>query len=483
MTSFPGPCCEKYGISTDLLLSNSATAFPVIPLESFTKEIALELNGVRRKHNIKWEQYYEWVKQLCYPSTLSSLNAIKTSISRLEKKVKEMRRNHKNDQLCELHSKPFFVPQQTQQVVKHKSFPPYQPHCSGTNFDEEVLTMVNRDLATELSVLKKEFDSKHQEIENLTSRLSKLNVRNINKRIKRRDELIEKLRKEVTHKQKAEAKLEEVKKLSKKHQVALCRAKKENETTIKEVHHLNMHAQCLTDKVAELNAALENVEYDHDCLFQRLSELETHMFETKQHHMKYLDRVRKCCIELLSMNVGVNHVEPVIRSVLKNIVSIEVKELPQSTTLIRLFTEMKALSCQQLSEELTKKENLTLHSDGTCKFGQHYYSFQVSASNSVYSLGLAELVSGSASNVLCTFKQILSDVEMVAGSGMGNLILSKIKNTMSDRHVVEKNFNGLLEDYRMEVLPMLTKNWETMTVEEQNSIGTLNNFFVDCTYW
>lgn len=42
---------------------------------------------------------------------------------------------------------------------------------------------------------------------------------------------------------------------------------------------------------------------------------------------------------------------------------------------------------------------------------------------------------------------------------------------------MEKNFNGLLEDYRMEVLPMLTKNWETMTVEEQNSIGTLNNFF------
>jgi len=44
-------------------------------------------------------------------------------------------------------------------------------------------------------------------------------------------------------------------------------------------------------------------------------------------------------------------------------------------------------------------------------------------------------------------EQILSDVELVAQSGSGNPILSKIKNTMSDSHVVEKNFNALLEEY------------------------------------
>ena len=68
-------------------------------------------------------------------------------------------------------------------------------------------------------------------------------------------------------------------------------------------------------------------------------------------------------------NVGIRNVEPVIKSVLKHIVSIEVKELPQSTSLIRMFAEMKDLTCQQLAEELGKQEDLTLHSDGASKYG------------------------------------------------------------------------------------------------------------------
>ena len=48
------------------------------------------------------------------------------------------------------------------------------------------------------------------------------------------------------------------------------------------------------------------------------------------------------------------------------------------------------------------------------------------------------MLSRTATHVLSTFQQILSDVEIVAESGSGNLILSKIKNTMSDKHIVEK---------------------------------------------
>ena len=76
-----------------------------------------------------------------------------------------------------------------------------------------------------------------------------------------------------------------------------------------------------------------------------------------------------------------------------------------------------------------------------------------------------------------TFKQVLSDVELVAGPKCGNRILSKIKNTMSDRHIVEKNFNDLLEDYRSGILPTIIESWEQMTPEEQGGTSTLNNFF------
>ena len=142
-----------------------------------------------------------------------------------------------------------------------------------------------------------------------------------------------------------------------------------------------------------------------------------------------------------------------------------------------MFAEMKGLACQQLAEELSKQENLTLHSDGTSKYGQHYYSFQVSTHNSAYSLGMAEMLTGSTTQVLHTFKQILSDIELVAGPSSGKLILSRIKNTMSDRHVVEKKFNDLLEDYCRDVLPTIIDSWEQMTPDEQSSISSLNNFF------
>ena len=240
---------------------------------------------------------------------------------------------------------------------------------------------------------------------------------------------------------------------------------------------MSAHTQYLNAKVAGLQGALEDVENERDCLLQRVEELESHTFQTKEHKKKYLDNVRQCCIELLALNVGIRNVEPVIRSVLKHMVSIEVKELPQSTSLVRMFAEMKGLACQQLAEELGKQENLTLHSDGTSKYGQHYYSFQVSTQDSAYSLGMAEMLTGSTKQVLHTFKQILSDIELVAGPNTGKLILSKLKNTMSDRHVVEKKFNDVLEDYRRDILPTVIDTWEQMTPEEQGSISTLNNFF------
>ena len=61
--------------------------------------------------------------------------------------------------------------------------------------------------------------------------------------------------------------------------------------------------------------------------------------------------------------------------------------------------------------------------------------------DSAYSLGLSQMLTGSAEVTLSTLKVILSDIDLVVGEGTGNKILSCIKNTMSDRHIVEKKFN------------------------------------------
>ena len=60
------------------------------------------------------------------------------------------------------------------------------------------------------------------------------------------------------------------------------------------------------------------------------------------------------------MNVGIQQVDPVIRSVLKNIAGMEVDKLPKPASLVRMLTELKY---QQIADEL--------QADGTSKFGQH----------------------------------------------------------------------------------------------------------------
>ena len=137
--------------------------------------------------------------------------------------------------------------------------------------------------------------------------------------------------------------------------------------------------------------------------------------------------------------------------------------------------EMKCLACDQISEEMDTQDNITLHSDGTSKFGKHYVSYQLSTEHSSYSLGLCEILTGSAELTLIhTFKQITSDLSLVSGNR--EAIITKIKNTMSDRHIVQKNFNTLLEDYRADILPSVIQDWSELSQAEQDQLSSLNNF-------
>ena len=157
----------------------------------------------------------------------------------------------------------------------------------------------------------------------------------------------------------------------------------------------------LKTEITQLHASLDKKQSYTDQLHEKLDEIDMKLLETKQHKQLYHDNVRQCCLELLSLNVGIRQVEPVIRSVLKNVEGYEVGDLPKTGTLVRMYSELKGLAYQQVAEELSKATNLTLHSDGTSKFGQHYGSFQISSQTaegtiSAYSLGLSEMVTGSA---------------------------------------------------------------------------------------
>ena len=362
------------------------------------------------------------MKSICPGLSLPQLPALKSYIGRIETKIKELKRNHRDEEIKSVMKEPFLKECQ-------------QPNTSTLTVDrEKVSSTTKQNWPCELKEQVKENEKLQQGLNKATTRV-------------------------------------------KTYQYKLGVSKSKCDTISEKCDHLESVAQGLNKDVISLKQSLQDSENDYERLFERLQELESHMFETKEHQKKYLDSVRACCIELLSLNVGIKNVEPVIRSVLKHIASFEIKELPHPTTLTRMYSEMKSLACQHLNEELQKGDNLTLHSDGTSKYGQHFYSFQLSTQDSTYSLGLTEMLSGSATQVLSTFQQILYDLELTTQSDSSHVILSKIKNTMSDRHIVEKNFNSLLQSYRMEVLPSVVDNWAELGKDEQQGISTLNNFF------
>ena len=92
-------------------------------------------------------------------------------------------------------------------------------------------------------------------------------------------------------------------------------------------------------KIELLITEVEVARHERDILSERLDDLTCNTIRMKK-GQKFVDGVRQCCLELLAMNVATNQVEPVIRSVLLNIASIEVGELPKSSTLSGMLVEI-----------------------------------------------------------------------------------------------------------------------------------------------
>ena len=498
--AYPGPHCKQVGILCDTLLSSRKLKLKKLTKGALTKGVLSELNDFRKENDISWDIFHHWIVQLKGEDDIN-LASLKVSLSRLDKKRAELKRNKEHSKLEELMSKQHFPSSQC-----------YVPECGESTSDLsaessrsgsqalelEVLTTVNSELAQELHITKQQLDDQQTKTDTLTDKLRQLSIRNINKKLSRRDKKLEEsqsqlslLQEEVQEKTdkivQLEDKLTESCKGAERNRVNLFNANKHLHDLQFDMEQLKLsmtkiesdfdaQGKHLNGKIAELSSALDAA-HDSDQLRHRVAELETGMLETMANRKRFLDSVRQCCAELLSLNVGVANVEPVIRSVLKHVGGFEVQALPAPITLMRILTEMKVLACQQLSEELSKSKDVTLHSDGTSKWGQHYYSFQVSTSDSTYTLGLAEMLTGSTAKVMDTFKQILADMDLVGGENTGNVILAKIKNTMSDRHIVEKNFNSLLEEYRSTILPSVIQSWNTLSQDQQQTMSTLNNFF------
>ncbi len=148
--NYPGPFCEHAGILCDVLTSNSSD-LPVLSEDDIIKGIALELSQFQVEYNLSWENFYGWITRLYPgPSILPTASTLKVSVTRLQCKVKELKRNKNHSKLRDIMNEPLIgkgCQRKKDTVVQCVKTP--RP-----TFDVEVLSTVNRELAGELATTK-----------------------------------------------------------------------------------------------------------------------------------------------------------------------------------------------------------------------------------------------------------------------------------------------------------------------------------------
>ena len=320
-------------------------------------------------------------------------------------------------------------------------------------------------------------------------------TRNANKKIKRRDTKIQKQKEQIAlqtrlinNDEQMESQVSELKaKLNRvTHRASYWKSKVLDlkERNAMKTKKLHQEIEVLKETTSSLD--FENAELDEQ-LQNFLSSDDIVTFEGG----KYTDSVRACVYELLSLNVGVKNIVPAIRCVMKNLAQRSVGRLPSYGLTCQMIIESLVVVQAQLGDELSHAGTFsTLQTDGTTKFGKHYGAFDVRVreadERTTYTLGIRHVFSGTAKDTLETLKEILTDLDSVqlalGKDSASSVIVSKIKNTMSDRHAAEKLFSQLLEDYRKDILPDVTENWPQMSEIERDQLTSMNNFFCGLHY-
>ena len=461
-----GPECMKCGINCSMLLSEVSN---LPQLESISNEIILELAHFKNNHwQCRYKDLYRWIKELFgtkWPEQAPSQQAVVQSIKKLSAHLSMLKK-------C-----PTSSIEREGKILNYFQCAYVLPQL-GLHVGQAVCCLTKQPSKQEKLLKQKMYSV----------------TRNANKRIKRKEITINKQKTciESQHKmiktyekklQGAETKLLESRaKLNRvNHRSLYWRAKVDSAkqqnsakkaALLEEIRLLKQEVSSLDSSNADLNEAMQSL----------LSCEEIATFEGG----KYTDDIRTCVYELLSLNVGVRNIAPIIRCVLKNVAHKSVSRLPSHGLTCQMILESLTIAQAQLGERLGGKdlEFNTLQTDGTTKYGEHYSTYDVNTASdeTTYTLGIRHVFSGSAMDTLETFKEILDDIDCVQ-KAMGNDVVSAriVKNTMSDRHSAEKLFNKFLQEYREELLPTVAENWDHMTIEEKEQLTRMNNFFVAYT--
>ena len=378
--------CKQVSITSSMLFEDAT----LLPHPEVVKNgLMLELYEIQRCGSLSWTAYGSWVQSLLDSDSVCP-KAVRQKVVRLHSRLVKLQKTPDlAGEVGELLQEPFLL----QSTAEIRSKPVQKKRTvKEAAIVHEALSTVNKQLASELAISQtmcvqqeSELALKDTQLEDMKQKLSEFKPHNIRRRLQRKDskiaeqkENIRRLEKEVKESHRASTK--RIQSRANYYQKKCMDLQEfEEEETCK-------HCSELEQENAELKQQLLDLKEANAQLLDELNHLQTRKVTTFVDG-KYTDSVRICVMELLSRNVGIRQVEPVIRAVMK-MCKVNCDRLPQHTAIDDMLVESRSLCQIQLAEALTDSTNNTLHSDGTSKFGHKYTGFQVSTLEGSLSLGL-----------------------------------------------------------------------------------------------
>ena len=363
----------------------------------------------------------------------------------------------------------------------------------------------------ELKVYKERYADKEKEMVRLEkalnscqNKLQKTNVRNVNKKLKRREENLNKFKKERAKLEIVIQELQEELQLSKE-QLSRARVniqaiktdvqdtedkkrkfykqawyqKKERERrksgTSEEIESLRERVKFLERRAKELQELIDLMEDDSIMTFE---------------DGRYNDSIRQTVMELLSQNVSMNKVSSVIRTVIKNLAGKFIDRLPSIGTISKLALEANHLASIEVAlamKTADPKEAIgnCIHGDGTTKHHKKYQNFQVTLPDGTSrTLGMLEMAAGDTDAVVEAYKEkiqciaaALGEVHQDEQEKVYKELVMTVKSTMTDQGATMPQFNDRLKALRQDLLPEVVQHWDELPEDVRSCMSDFGKFF------
>ena len=135
--------------------------------------------------------------------------------------------------------------------------------------------------------------------------------------------------------------------------------------------------------------------------------------------------------DILCMGLTTRNVEKVTKIVLEKLADIECNRLQKATFSKYMLIKARGLAQLQIASELANCEDddLVLQSDGTCKKGYSYTTFDVTNNEGqFFVLGMREVGAGDAQTQLELLKEIMGDNSSFNKEDIYDKLFSSVKN-------------------------------------------------------